>query len=207
MQSQGYPDQEGPPEIGPQGENVPALLDYLLRRDRKRFSAFVEAMRCLVPGLEDVEGAAGDSGARGVDLVIENELRIPADRASAGVRFLMFFLALAYDPSPPKLILLEEPENGVHPRRLKDVMGLLSELTRGVHGDNAAQVVVTTHSPHLLDFVDVEHDQVLVFRRNDDGSRSAEPVDAERLKTFLDEFMLGEVWFNEGEEGLTGRKT
>ena len=38
------------------------------------------------------------------------------------------------------------------------------------------------------------------------GSRTAEPADAERLKVFLDEFMLGEVWYNEGEEGLVKKQ-
>jgi len=119
---------------------------------------------------------------------------------------MLFFVALAYHPTPPKLILLEEPENGVHPRRLADIVRLLREITQGKHGNHAAQIVLTTHSPYLLDFVDLEQDQVLVFRREDDGSRTAEPADRERLKNYLDEFMLGEVWFNEGEAGLVGRR-
>jgi predicted ATPase len=86
-------------------------------------------------------------------------------------------------------------------------MLLLHEITRGEHGNHGAQVVLTTHSPHLLDFVDLQTDQILVFSRNEDGSRSAEPADADRLKTFLDEFMLGEVWYNQGEEGLVARKS
>ncbi|HOW19817.1 MAG TPA: ATP-binding protein, partial [Phycisphaerae bacterium] len=174
-------------------------------RDRKRFFEFVDAMRKAVPGLEEIEISTPDPAERSVDLVIENGLRVPADRVSAGVRLLLFFMALAYHPSPPKLILIEEPENGIHPRRLADVMRLLRELTQGVHAGHKAQVVLTTHSPYLLDQVDLEQDQVLVFRRNDDGSRTAEPADAARLRTFLDEFMLGEVWFNQGEEGLVGK--
>ncbi len=202
MQSQGFPDEHGPPHMGLQGDGAPALLDYLLRRDRKRFFALVDALRKLVPGLEEIEIATPDSNTRRIDLVIEQGLRIPADQASAGLRLLIFFTALAYHPSPPKLVLLEEPENGVHPKRLGDVMRLLREITQGVHGDSAAQVVLTTHSPHLLDFVDLNTDQVLVFHRHKDGSRTARPADPDRLKNFLDEFMLGEVWYNEGEAGL-----
>lgn len=127
------------------------------------------------------------------------------NEASAGVQLLLFFVALAYHPRPPRTILLEEPENGIHSGRLADVIRLLRELTKGKYGGTRAQVVLTTHSPHLLDLIDLDQDQVLVFRRNDDGSRTAEPVDAERLKTYLDEFMLGEVWFNEQEEGLIKR--
>ena len=79
----------------------------------------------------------------------------------------------------------------MHPKRLEDVMKLLRDITQGVHAGNKAQVILTTHSPHLLDYVDLDTDQVLVFSRNkEDGSRTAEPADAERLKNFLDEFML-----------------
>ncbi len=205
MISPGYTDSGDPPALGPDGAGVASLLDHLLRRDRKRFFEFVDAMRKAVPGLEEIEISTPDPAERSVDLVIENGLRVPADRVSAGVRLLLFFMALAYHPSPPKLILIEEPENGIHPRRLADVMRLLRELTQGVHAGHKAQVVLTTHSPYLLDQVDLEQDQVLVFRRNDDGSRTAEPADAARLRTFLDEFMLGEVWFNQGEEGLVGK--
>lgn len=205
MLSEGHQDAQGAPKLGSQGENVPALIDYLVRRDRPRFDAFVAAMRSLVPGLEDVDIFATNQQQRRLDLRVDDGLVITGDKVSSGVRLLLFFAALAYHPNPPRLVLIEEPENGIHPKRLEDVMRLLREITQGKHGEHAAQVVLTTHSPHLLDYVDIEKDQVLVFRRNDDGSRTAEPADAERLKNFLDEFMLGEVWYNEGEAGLVGK--
>ena len=85
-------------------------------------------------------------------------------------------------------------------------MQLLRSLTKPGQGRPPAQIVITTHSPYLLDAINLSEDQVLVFRRNDDGSRSAEPVDVDRMKNFLDEFMLGEVWFNEEEAGLVAKK-
>jgi len=81
-------------------------------------------------------------------------------------------------------------------------VGLLRGLTKGEHGSEPVQVVLTTHSPYLLDSVRPDEDQVLVCRRNQDGSRSVDPVDEEKLRIFLDEFQLGEIWFNEGEEHL-----
>jgi predicted ATPase len=205
MESDGYDDQTGARQLHPDGSGVPGLLDYLLRRDRRRFFEYVEVVRRHVPGLQDLEIATPQPARRRLDLVLENGFRIPADQASSGVRIMLFFIALTYHPSPPKLILLEEPESGVHPKRLADVVRLLREITRGEHGGHPAQVILTTHSPYLLDSVKIPEDQVLVFRRQDDGSRIAEPVDAERLKLFLDEFMLGEVWYNQGEEGLISK--
>ena len=200
----GYSDISGALELGHDGSLVPALLDYFLRRDRVRFFELVESLQRLVPGIEEVCISTPNPNDRQVDLVIENGVTIPADKSSAGVRLLLFFLALAYHPTPPKVILLEEPENGVHPKRLGDVMRLLREITRGEHGE-PAQVILTTHSPYLMDQVDIEKDQILVFQRESDGKRTVQPANEERLKVFLDEFMLGEVWFNQSEEGLLGK--
>lgn len=206
LQCQGYAEgEEAQLELGADGRNVPALLDYFLRKDRKRLDAIVTAMRNRIPGLEDLDIATPSPDSRRVDFVIENGLRIAAEYISVGVRLLLFFVALAYHPRPPKTILIEEPENGVHPKRLADIVTLLREITQGEHGDHAAQVILTTHSPYLLDAIDIQQDQVLVFQRNDDGSRSAQPADEARLKHFLDEFMLGEIWYNETEEGLVAR--
>lgn len=204
MKSEGYADEGDPPMLDSSGGMIPALLDHLLRRDRQRYDSIVDTLRGLIEGFEGLHIGTPSPATRSVDLVIDNGLRIPADEASVGVRLLLFFVTLAYHPTPPKLVLIEEPENGVHPKRLADVMQLLREISQGKHGDHASQVILTTHSPHLLDYVDLEHDQVLVFSREKDGSRTAHPADAERLKHFLDEFMLGEVWYNEGEAGLVG---
>lgn len=207
MTCQGYAENDDPSalQLKEDGSLVAAMLDFMLRRSRKNLFALIDKLRELIPGFEDLDIATPTPQQRRVDLVIENDLTIPADCASAGVRLLLFFLTLAYHPSPPGIMLLEEPETGIHPRRLAEVMRLLRGLTRGEFGGQAAQIILTTHSPYLLDHVDVETDQVLVFQRADDGGRTAQPADKERLKNFLDEFMLGEVWFNEQEAGLVAK--
>ena len=89
-------------------------------------------------------------------------------------------------------------------------MKLLRSIANGEHCDHAAQVILTTHSPFLVDHVDLKEDQLLVFHRSenpaDEGARKVDPADRERLNIFLDEFMLGEVWINESENGLTGQR-
>jgi energy-coupling factor transporter ATP-binding protein EcfA2 len=206
MESPGQREDQGPPTISPNGQGVPGLLDYLLRQERERFFAARDAIQELVPGVVDINISTPVAETRRLDLLIQGGLRLPADLASTGVRLLLVFVALAYHPNPPKIILLEEPETGVHPRKLGDIMRLLREITQGAHGGQAAQVILTTHSPYLLDLVDPTEDQVLVFRRNEDGSCTAEPADESRLQLFLDEFQLGEVWYNQGEEGLVTKK-
>ena len=206
MVSSGFADSQSLAMISREGQNIAGLLDQLLRQDRDRFFGLRDTLKTLIPGFKDLNIGNPQADTRRVDLVLEGGFRIPADRASTGVRLLIAFVALAFHPTPPRVILLEEPESGVHPRRLKDILHILREITQGKYGERAAQVILTTHSPYLLDHVDLETDQVLVFRREEDGSRSVEPADPERLKVFLDEFKLGEVWFNQEEEGLVRKK-
>jgi predicted ATPase len=184
------------------GQNLAAFLDYLLRKDRQRFDQIQQALRPLVPGFEEIHISTPSAEKRSVSFLIEGQFEIPGDGLSTGVRILLFFTALAYHPNPPQVALIEEPETGVHPQRLKDIVELLRSLTAGRLGGQKVQVILTTHSPYLLDHVRLPEDQVIVFRREPDGRRTATEADEGRLKAFLDEFLLGEVWFNQGEEGL-----
>jgi predicted ATPase len=68
-------------------------------------------------------------------------------------------LALGGAKDPPSLIGFEEPENGIHPRRVRDIAELLK--TRAISGD--AQLIVTSHSPVLLDLL--PSDSLLICRK------------------------------------------
>lgn len=204
MESAGVADERGrgAPWLETSGKNLAAFLDYLLRRDRKRFDKIQGALRGLVPGLQDISINTPAADTRAISLKIDDGFEIAGHRLSTGVRMLFFFVALAYHPNPPQVALIEEPENGVHPKRLKEIVRLLRSLTTGELSGHTVQVILSTHSPYLLDHIEIPKDQVIVFQRESDGRRTARPVDEKHLKAFLDEFMLGEVWFNQGEEGL-----
>lgn len=190
------------PPLATAGDNIPAILDALYRRDPQRYERIVNALRTLVPGLKRVEIYTPKAADRAILVALDDDQRITGEELSAGVKLLFFFTTLIHHPEPPELIMIEEPENGVHPKRLGEIVEMLRGLTTGAMGGRPSQVILSTHSPYLLDHVTPPDDQVIVFRRDADGSRSATEVDTERLKLFLDEFMLGEVWFNQGEEGL-----
>ncbi|MCC7291944.1 MAG: AAA family ATPase [Phycisphaerales bacterium] len=202
-QSQGVPDSAtAAPPVGGDGSNIPTIFDYYLRRDKRRLAACIEEMKRRVDGLVDIHIGTPTPSDRRIEFRLENDLFLPTNQISVGVQYLLFFVALAHHPNTPRFILIEEPENGLHPKRLKDVVGLLRSLTKGEFGAPPSQVILTTHSPYLLDFINLDEDEVLVFSRNDDGSRTVQPVDRERLKHFTKEFLLGEIWYNESEEGL-----
>jgi predicted ATPase len=122
-------------------------------------------------------------------------------QASAGAILILGFITLAHLPKPPKLLLIEEPENGIYPQRLKQVIGMIREITARL-GVAAPQIVMTTHSPYLLAFFEPE--EVTLMSRRPDGSIVAQPMrEAPNIHERMGhEFNLGEIWYNVSEEDL-----
>jgi predicted ATPase len=86
-----------------------------------------------------------------------------ADEVSDGVLYFLALLCIVHQPNPPKLLLLEEPEKGIHPRRIKEVMNFIFELAR-LRG---IQIILTSHSPYVVDhFADIP-ECISVFDRKD----------------------------------------
>jgi predicted ATPase len=113
---------------------------------------------------------------------------------------LTAFLALAYG-NTPGLLFVEEPENGLHYSRAKQVLELLRQVSTGEVGNRARQVIVTTRSPIFLNLVRPE--EVRIFRRVEGGGVQITPLqDVPNIKVLLDEFAPGELWYLFGEEGL-----
>ena len=95
-------------------------------------------------------------------------------------------------------ILVEEPENGMHPKRLQEVLGILREL---VKEQSKTQVILTTHSPYVLDLFEPE--EVSLCQMGEDGAVSVHRLsESQKVKEQAKIFTLGEIWTAEGDEAL-----
>ena len=83
--------------------------------------------------------------------------------ASEGLQALLFLLLVLHSPAPPPIMALEEIEHGVHPRRIYDFVRFLRALTAREDGP---QVLLTSHSPLVLDAFRDEPDSVIIFDRH-----------------------------------------
>lgn len=121
---------------------------------------------------------------------------IPASDASQGILVFTCFLALVHRDDPPSTLLVEEPENGVHPLRLKEIVDLLRSLTK-----SGVQIFLTTHSPDLLSWCNPE--EVLVFWRPDaESGTSIHRLPPDFTERIAMGDSIGQIWASRGEEGL-----
>jgi predicted ATPase len=204
------------PEVNPTlsatGDNLAAVLDALITGpDREAINSLEADLRRAVPTLRGVAlrtVAEGQGFGKALEFVLAGggpKVTIPASQASEGALLLTAFLTLVHGDTPD-VLLIEEPENGLHPSRLKTVIELLRRVSTGEVGNRPRQVIVTTHSPILLNYVRPEEVRV-VQRDPETGTWVRAMTDAPDLPKLLEEFAVGELWYMLGEDGLFARKT
>lgn len=150
--------------IGLMGEELAAFLNTLKALDPRQFQAVEKALHTVMPNIDGIEVEVSDLGE--VELRLkERGLAIPARVLSEGTLRTLGLLALTGVKEAPALVGLEEPENGIHPRRIQLIAALLK--SRASLGQS--QYIVTTHSPILPDLIPDE--SLFVVRRIDGRTR------------------------------------
>jgi predicted ATPase len=156
--------------IGLMGEDLAAFLNTLKALSPEQFGAVEKAMRMLVAGVEGIGVEVNKLGE--VELTLrENGIPVPARIVSEGTLRMLGLLALAGAPEGPSLVGFEEPENGIHPRRI----ALVAELLRNGASQKGDQFIVTTHSAIIPDLVPREY---LLVCRKSGGTTSIEPFNS-----------------------------
>ncbi len=87
-----------------------------------------------------------------------------ADEVSEGVLYFLILLCIVNQPNPPKLLLLEEPEKGIHPRRIWEVMKFIFQLAE----EKDVQIILTTHNEHVVNAFSSMPESVFVFDKDEE---------------------------------------
>ena len=165
------------------GANLALVLSHF-RGEHKR--KFVAALQELFDGIVDVNCPV-TGGTVSLFLEERGGRQIPASRLSDGTLRYLCLLAILLHPEPPSLVAIEEPELGLHP----DVVAQVAELL--VDASQRMQIVVTTHSRMLVDALS-DYPSSIVVCEQENGESQFERLDSARLKTWLDEYSLGDLW-------------
>ena len=167
------------------GENLALLLSKLRGNSRQEF---IKSMQQIYDGIEGFYVEVGEG--RGKLFVEESGggvRYIPASRLSDGTLRYMALAAILLDPEPPPLVVIEEPELGLHP----DVVLSIGRML--VKASERTQLVVTTHSRVLIDALDDIPSSVVVCDKYD-GESVFERLDPTWLKKWLEKYSLGKLW-------------
>lgn len=173
------------------GSNVADFLLDLRRQDPNAFDGIVETMAYVLPYAKDLQPSLTSSEIerKAWLQLTEAEFKVPGWMLSSGTLRLLALLALLRHPKPPPLILIEEIENGLDPRSIH----LVVEEMRNAVLDGVTQIILTTHSPYLLDLLTLDH-LVLVERGPDGPPRFRRPADDASLAKWAEEFAPGKLY-------------
>ncbi|MGK3996367.1 AAA family ATPase [Sorangium sp. So ce1024] len=194
--------------LGIHGDGLANAIADLLLRGRDILERIEDGLTRAMPQVKriDIKQRLADRRATPVneiELVIRSGTRIPSRSVSDGVLLYLGYLYLVLGPNPAPLLLVEEPETGLHPGMLRKLVGLFHDMTTGAHGGAATQVILTTHSPMLLNLI--EPQGIRVVQRGDDGATTVTPfMKPPGIEALLDYQGPGEIWVNEGEEYIVG---
>ncbi len=176
-----------PRHFQPDGSNLPLVVNDLEERAPERLQEWIAHLRTALPDLEGVRTVERpEDRHRYLVLDYSTGLHAPSWLVSDGTLRMLALTILAYIPRLEGIYLIEEPENGIHPRAVETVLQSLSSVY-------SAQVLLATHSPVILSLT--EPDQVLCFNRTEQGETdivrgSAHP----RLRQWRGETDLGTLY-------------
>lgn len=143
------------------GANLPWVIDEL-RDNPKKFAGWLAHVRTALPDIADITTIERpEDRHRYLVIHYASGAEVPSWLASDGTLRLLALTIPAYLPNISGTFLIEEPENGIHPRALETILQSLSSIYGG-------QVLMATHSPVALNLL--EPANILCFAKDDQGA-------------------------------------
>jgi predicted ATPase len=175
--------------FAPDGSNLAPFLYYLREKQPQYYQRIVQVIQRVAPFFDDfvLEPL----------LLAKEEIRLEwrdknspetlftAHELSDGTLRFMCLATLLLQPELPNLILIDEPELGLHPYAINLLVDMLEIASQ------STQVIVSTQSVSLVN--QLKPEQIVVVNRKD-GQSTFERLDVQALEGWLEEYGLGELW-------------
>ncbi len=151
-----------PLRFQPDGSNLPVMVRKLVQEAPQRYEWWVGHLQTILPEIARVEvRERSEDRAQYIVIRYHNGLTVPSWMLSDGTLRLLSLTLLAHLPPRDQVYLIEEPENGIHPRAVEAVYQALSSVYGG-------QVFIATHSPLFMALGKPE--DLLVFGKTPSGA-------------------------------------
>ncbi len=171
------------------GSNIAEYLDDILQHYPGVFDGILEAVQYVLPYMRDLKPAlTGVLGRRMHLEMTEEDFKVMGWLLSTGTLRVLALLALFRHPEPPPLIVIEEIENGLDPRTIHLIVDEIQDLVES----GRSQVIVTTHSPYLLDLLPLS--SIVLVERVDGEPTFSRPADMAELEGWSRRFSPGRLY-------------
>lgn len=169
------------------GQNLAAIIYRIYREDIVTYKRIIKVIQSVAPYFLDFEFNPTEGNTIRLqwhDRYSEQTFG-PTDFSDGTIRFIAFTV-LFLQPWLPSVIIVDEPELGLHPFAIEKLAGLIK-----VAAQRGTQVIVATQSAELISNFDPE-DVLTVNQR--DGETTIGRLKSEELQTWLDSYTLGDLW-------------
>jgi len=171
------------------GENLPIVAKTIYDNHPELFRKILEQMKKRIPGIGTIIPESTQDG-RLLLKFQDNRFKDPfIDRyVSDGTIKMFAYLVLLYDPKPFPLLCIEEPENQLYPKLMRELLEEFREYAR-----RGGQVFVSTHSPDLLNAAEIN--EVFWLEKEEGYTRIHRASENEQIKKYVEEGdQLGYLW-------------
>ncbi len=169
------------------GEGLPGLFDFIRDLNDDSMKIISNEISSVFPNIARIGLNPVSNTEKEIVAYLQDGSRVPASLLSDGVVLFMGFAVIKH-LSNIKTILLEEPENGLHPARIRDVMKVLRATSEA-----GIQIILTTHSPLVLN--EMKPEEVTVVTRDREKGTQVWPLaETPFFKARAEDMTLGEIW-------------
>lgn len=170
------------------GGNLAAFLYVLQEKYPKEFRKIEGILRFVAPFFDRFFLEPDELNGQFIELRwLEkgSEQLFDAHNLSDGTLRMICLLTLLLQPNLPSTIIIDEPELGLHPSAIIHLAGLIKSASK------SSQLIISTQSVNLI--AEFEPSDILVVDRKDNQSVFSR-LDSERLKVWLEEYNVGDLW-------------
>ncbi len=174
------------------GGNLAAFLFNIQENYPKYYDRIICHLNTVIPQFKDfiLKPSAGNQRYIGLDWLSydDNYVLGPHQISDGSIRFMCLSVLLLQPMElMPSVIIIDEPELGLHPSAISKLSGMIKIASQN------AQIILATQSPNLVDDFDLE-DIIVVERNPLDGSSEYRKLDEAKLRNWLDEYTISELW-------------
>lgn len=172
------------------GVGLPGAYQYIQGQGGDSFSAIESRARDLFPSIRSIRVVPKSPTELTIEVELLDGTKVGTPAMSDGLLYYLAFAAIRHI-SPAGTLLVEEPENGLHPARIRDVVRILRDYV----GHNGAQVIIATHSPLVVN--EFRPEEVTIITRTPEGGTRAVPIkDTPNFERRSKVAELGELWLS-----------